>query len=218
LGAALLACGLDPVWEPVIERRIVGDPAARLASLNAADWLVLTSPYAIGALPPGPWPCRVAVVGEASRRAALSRGLRVELVSESGRAEGLWRALREVVSSGLVLYPRSDLAEPPEPWADVRIEAPVLYRTAPRAFDAGVAATVCAAAVASASAARAIAGTAALPPLGSIGGATTASLIAAGLKPWREAPTPSFGALARAIADGLAQARSESGSSRHHRA
>jgi uroporphyrinogen-III synthase len=218
LCAALRARGLEPVLEPVIERRVIGDVGPMLAGLGPADWLVLTSPFAIGALPEMALACRVAVVGESSRAAALARGLRVGLVSPDGSGEGLWRRLREMVSSGLVVYPRSELAPAPEGWGRVRVEAPVLYATTARAFDGSVAGHVDAAAVASASAARAIHGTANLPRLASIGGATTAAMAELAMRAWVEAPEPTLEALAGAIAAGLDQLRRESGSSRHHRA
>jgi uroporphyrinogen-III synthase len=218
LCAALRSRGLEAVLERVIERRVVADVAPQLAQLGPSDWLVLTSPFAIESLPPGRWECRVAVVGEASRQSALARGLRVELVSENGSGAGLWGRLREMTSRGVVLHPRSGLATPPAAWGAVRIEAPVLYRTLIRDFDPSVARRVAAAAVASASAARAIIGVSGLPRVASIGPSTSAALRAGGVTPWVEAPAPTLDALAGGIAAGLDQLRSDSGSSRHHRA
>ena len=76
LSNALRARGLTPVLEPVIEQRLVCDPAQAIGSLSRDDWLVLTSPFAIE----GVRSCdavripRVAVVGEPSARLARSYG------------------------------------------------------------------------------------------------------------------------------------------------
>jgi uroporphyrinogen-III synthase len=218
LSRALASRGLQPVNEPVMVRRVVGEPIAWLPSLRPADWLVLTSPFAIDALTGFQVPCQVAVVGEASRAAAEARGLRIGLVGADGTGEGLWHRLRQAVSSGVILYPRSERAEVPAPWAEVRIEAPVLYTTSARDFDRSVAGRVAVAALASASAADAMRALAPRPRLATNGRSTTRVLVRLGLEPWLESPAPTLDALAAAIADGIAQPRSESGSSRHHRA
>ena len=64
LATALIAAGLSPVSEPVLETTTIGDARAELALLDQDDWLVLTSVRAIRAVaqPEARVP-RVAVVG-----------------------------------------------------------------------------------------------------------------------------------------------------------
>ena len=50
LCAALRARGLEVLLEPVLERRIVADPAELVRGLGSDDWLILTSVYAIEAV------------------------------------------------------------------------------------------------------------------------------------------------------------------------
>jgi uroporphyrinogen-III synthase len=199
LSTALRAHGLQPVLEPVLERRVVADPNEIIEQLGPDDWLVLTSPYAIEAAA-----CdaarvpRVAVVAEPSRRVAEALGLRVELVSKGGDGKSLFAELREKATSGTVCYPRSALAASPEPWPGVELRCPVLYETTTRAFDRTVIERVDVVSVASPSAVRAV-GPVDLP-FASIGATTSAALRELGLEPWVEAPTPSFESLAAVIA------------------
>jgi uroporphyrinogen-III synthase len=211
LSAALRARGLTPVLEPVLERRLVCDPAEALGVLSRDDWLVLTSPYAIDAVAS----CeaarvpRVAVVGEPSARLARSRGLRVELISPDGHGAGLFAELRKLATRGVVCYPRSAQAAEPQRWADVQLRCPALYDTIARSYDRGVIERVDVVAVASPSAVRAVGRVD--RPYASIGRSTSQVLRALGLEPWVEADPPSFEALAAAIAD-------QANSSRHQRA
>lgn len=211
---ALRAVGLTVVHEPVLTRRVVDDCAAVVSKLGADDWLVLTSPYAIEAV--AAEPARVpntAVVGEPSRRAALARGLRVQLVSSRGAGQSLFDELRARVKSGTVCYPRSSLAKAPPAWSGVEILSPVLYETVSRDFDRSVIERVDVIAVTSPSAVEAL-GVADGSPLreasraslrdlsiASIGPTTSAALRQAGIEPAIEAPQRSFDSLARAIAD-----------------
>ncbi|MGB2985650.1 MAG: uroporphyrinogen-III synthase [Phycisphaerae bacterium] len=205
LSTAVRAAGLTAVLEPVLERRVIDDAAEAVRQLGADDWLVLTSVYAIDAVAPEPARIPgVAVVAEASRRAAEARGLRVELVSAGGDGKSLFEELRAKVTHGKVCYPRSSLVEPPEPWAQVELLSPVLYETHPRAFDRAVIDRVDVVSVASPSAVEAI-GAAGFSPRGlrfaSIGRTTSAALRRISIEPWVEAPEPSFQSLAKAIAE-----------------
>jgi uroporphyrinogen-III synthase len=208
LSAALRNAGLEPVLEPVIARRVLTDARDEIARLGPDDWLVLTSVYAVEAVAvEHGCAARVAVVGEASRRAALSRSLRIELVSPDGTGAGLFRELAGCAQGAQVLYPRSSLAGVPQLPAGIRVVSPVLYETSARSWRRGVVEEVDVVAVASPSAVRAV-GPVDLP-FASIGPTTTAALRAAGMDPWVEAAEPSFEALARAIADQGASSRSQ---------
>jgi len=198
--AALREVGLDPVLEPVLERRVLTDAADSLAKLGPDDWLVLTSTYGVnavhGELARVP---RVAVVGEPSKNAAEARGFRVELISGKGDGGTLFDELREVAKTGKVCYPRSSMVWPPKAWPDIEIISPILYETATRAFDRSVIDNVDVVSVGSPSAVEAVA-----PvdlPFASIGPSTTRALKRLGIEPWVEAPHRSFASLAKAIAD-----------------
>jgi uroporphyrinogen-III synthase len=198
LSTALREAGLEPVLEPVVDRRVLDDARDAIARLGPGDWLVLTSTYAIGAVDVGDGcAAPVAVVGEASRRAAIARGLRVELVSPTGTGEGLFRALAERARAGTVLYPRSSLAAVPGMPPEVTVQSPVLYETVVRSWRRGVIDEVDVVAVASPSAVRAV-GPVDLP-IASIGPTTSAAVRGLGVEVWVEAREPSFGGLAEAI-------------------
>ncbi|MBU0618247.1 MAG: uroporphyrinogen-III synthase [Planctomycetes bacterium] len=199
LSTALRDHGLLVVCEPVLERRVVAGALDVIAQLGPDDWLVLTSPYAIeaAACEAAKTP-RVAVVAQPSRRAAEAHGMRVELVSSGGDGESLFRELRGKVTSGIVCYLRSSRAAMPESWPGVDLRCPVLYETTTRAFDRGVINRVDVVSVASPSAVLAV-GPLDLP-FASIGPTTSAAIRNLGREPWVEAPTPSFEALAVAIA------------------
>jgi uroporphyrinogen-III synthase len=200
LSTALRDAGLEPVLEPVVARRALGDARDEIAGVGPDDWLVLTSVFAVEAVAVEPARVpRVAVVGAATRRAALTLNLRVELVGADGTAAGLFGQLAECAEGTTVLYPRSSLAKVPQLPAGIRVVSPVLYETTPRVWRRNVVDEVDVVAVASPSAVRAV-GSVDLP-FASIGPATTAALREAGLEPWVEAAEPSFEALARAIAD-----------------
>lgn len=201
LATALRRAGLEPVYEPVIERRIVADVIREIEGLAPQDWLVLTSAFAIRAIPADKLRCRVAVVGEASRAEAGVRGMRVSLVSPDGTGAGLWKALAADLSgASRVCYPRSSRADGPALLTGVTVTSPVLYHTAARAADPARLAGVDVATLASPSA---VEGVLKLLPgvrCASIGPTTSAALRARGIEPWVESPEPSFDALARAIA------------------
>lgn len=206
LCAALRAVQLEPVLEPVLERRVVADPQTLLADLGPDDWLVLTSPYAIEAvLCDAARVPRVAVVAEASRRLAESHGLRVALVSPDGLGKSLFAEIQKLAHHGKVCYPRSALAQVPAAWPGIELRTPILYDTVASHFDRAVIHRVDVAAVASPSAVRAI-GPVPLP-LASIGPTTSAAIRELGAVPWLEAPTPSFAALAQAIANHTSPSR-----------
>jgi uroporphyrinogen-III synthase len=219
---ALAAAGLEPVCEPVVERRLVGDVAAAIAALGPEDWLVLTSRFAVESIPAARVKCRVAVVGDSSLAAAKGRGLRVERVSPDGTGAGLWRSLRESSEGARqICYPRSSLADVPMAWPGIKLDTPVLYEVIDRTPEMSRLVGVPVAALTSPSA---VAGVLSAKPgirCASIGPTTSASLRARGVEPWLVAPGPSFESLARAIAaraGDMAVDQSENGSSRHHRA
>jgi len=198
LCSALREVGLVPVLEPVIGRRVVDDARDEIARLGPDDWLVLTSLFAIEAVPADVASVpRVAVVGEPSRRVAAERGLRVELVGNGGGA-ALFRELVDHAMGTTVLYPRSSLAKVPELPASIELRSPVLYETAACDFRRSVIDEVDVITVASPSAVRAI-GRVALP-FASIGPTTTAALVELGLEPAVQATEPTFVDLARAVA------------------
>jgi uroporphyrinogen-III synthase len=190
---------VDVVLEPVLERRVVSDAAEEIGRLGPDDWLVLTSVYAIEAVAPEPSKVpRVAVVAEASRRAAEARGFRVELIASGGDAKSLFGELRRKVNRGKVCYPRSSLARPPDPWPGIELLSPILYTTGPRDFDREVVNRVDAVSVVSPSAVEAV-GPVDLP-FASIGPSTSAAIRKLGREPWIEAPQRSFESLAQALA------------------
>lgn len=205
LSTALRNAGLTPVLEPVITRRVLNDAAEAIGQLGADDWLVLTSPFAVESVAQAPARVpNVAVVGQSSADAARSRGFRVQLVSAGADAKSLFDELRQRVARVKVCFPRSSLANPPKPWADVELLSPVLYETSPREFDRSVIDRIDVIAVASPSAVNAIAG-AGLHlhdrRIASIGPTTSNALRKHGLEVWLEAPVRSFDSLAIAISD-----------------
>jgi uroporphyrinogen-III synthase len=200
LSRAIIAEGLAALLEPVIERCIVADLSREIAALRDCDWLVLTSPFAISALAPLRPRCRIAVVGESSRALAQSFGLRPALIGEDGTGESLWLSLRQHIKPGeRILYPRSAQAELPD-LPPAALHAPVLYETRRRGFDPEVALRCDIAAIASPSAARAIAWLKHMPPMASIGPTTTRALRTLGISPRLESPEQTFPAFAKAIA------------------
>lgn len=219
LSTALRAVGLTVVYEPVLERRVVDEGTGAIGRLGPDDWLVLTSVFAVENVPPeiARIP-RVAVVSEASRRAAREKGFRVELVSPRGDGASLFEELRRRVERGKVCYPRSSRAKLPESWPGVDLLCPVLYETRSRDFDRSVLDRVDVVAVASPSAVDTIfsafseGATPAVTTSGfhpshvrfaSIGPTTSAALRRHGVDPWLESPQPSFESLARAIATSI---------------
>lgn len=210
LSTALRAAGLQVAHEPVLLRRALTDAREEIAQLGADDWLVLTSVYAIESV--GEDVARVpqvAVVSEASRRAADTRGLRVALISEGGTAKSLFDELFRMAQGQTICYPRSSQATPPETPTDIKLVSPVLYDTLACEYRESIVDEVDIVSVTSASAVRAV-GVVKLH-YASIGPSTTAALCEIGIEPWVESPQPSFDSLAETIA-------TQVNVSRHHRA
>ncbi|MEM1423461.1 MAG: uroporphyrinogen-III synthase [Planctomycetota bacterium] len=136
LCSALRDQGCEPHLDPLVRCEPLSDGRACLETMREGDWLVLTSPRAValidaGAVQPG---VRIAVVSEASARAARARGLDVGLVSPTPSAAGLWRAIATQRGAGDVVFAKS--VQAPSPPASV---GPVvchdLYTTLPRTPD-----------------------------------------------------------------------------------
>ncbi|TVQ55084.1 MAG: uroporphyrinogen-III synthase [Phycisphaerales bacterium] len=196
---ALGEAGLEPVCEPVLLRQRTGDARDELSMLTDEDWLVLTSVFSVECLADLPAkPPRIAAVGPATAEAIRSRGWNVDLETDRS-GEDLWAALRERAETGVICYPRSSLASPPEAWADVVIVSPAVYETRPRDFDPSVIGRIDWIAVTSPSAVHIVGPSNA--PFASIGPTTTAALREIGITPRVEAARPTFGDLAREIAD-----------------
>jgi uroporphyrinogen-III synthase len=199
---ALSAVGLEPVLEPVLTTRVLGDAAAEIAVLGADDWLVLTSPRAIRAvaLSLARVP-RVAVVGEASRQIALELGLRVEFVSPSRDARGLWHHIEQQGAGTKVCFPRSSRSKPPV-LVGVDLRSPILYEVNNRAFDVSIASRVEVVTFTSPSAVESVfarIGEFAIPTV-SIGPTTSAAIIEAGGRVLLESARREFESLAVEIA------------------
>ena len=196
LSTALRAAGLTPLLAPVLARRVIEGAARAIAELGPDDWLVLTSAFAVEAVPVVS--AKVAVVGESTGRAARAKGFRVELVGSGNGSAGFLAALRGRCQRGRVCYPRSSLASPPDAWDGVELVSPVLYETCPREFDRTVIDDVDVISVASPSAVCAVGRV--VGRYASIGPVTSAALRDLGIEPWAEAPRRTFGSLADEIA------------------
>jgi uroporphyrinogen-III synthase len=202
LGRALRDVGLDPVWCPVLMRRLRPEVIETLRDLHAGDWLVLTSRYAIEAIPAGFVKSRVAVVGQASADAAKAKGWRVERESPDGTGRGLWDSLRsDLAGARRLCYPRSSLAPMPDTIPGVEMSAPILYETAPRPFDLMAARSVDVVSVCSPSAAEAISSVPKLPRAAALGPTTAAALRRLGIDPWLEVRNATFEDYAAGIAE-----------------
>jgi uroporphyrinogen-III synthase len=107
-----------------------------LRALSDYDWIVFTSANAVDAfsrrsgarsLP------KVAVVGTETSRRAKARGIRVDLVPRTFRAEGLLDALPRDLNGQRILLPRGDLAGKELPEAlrsrGAEVDPVVVYRT-----------------------------------------------------------------------------------------
>ncbi len=200
LSTALRQAGLEVLYAPVLTRKILTDAADDIAQLTESDWLVLTSVYAVEAIAAEPaGRPRVAVVGEATNKAAVAKSLRVEHMASDGTGKGLFKELRDMVLTGKVCYPRSSLAAKPQPWDGVELISPVLYETVPRPFDRSVIDEADVVSVASPSAVKAV-GDVDIP-FASIGPTTSEAIRKLGKEPWVEAPQRSFESLAAAIRD-----------------
>ncbi len=203
LAMALKHAGLTPVVEPVLETKAVSDARKEIATLEPDDWLVLTSPRAIlaVALPEALVP-RVAVVGRVSAEIARSIGLRVEFVSSTGDASGVWQHIQQNAVGMRVCFPRSSRT------ALARIKgvdlcSPILYEVNNRCFDQNIMQTVDVVCFASPSAVHSVAeqlGTITIPAA-TIGPTTTHAVEQVGWPLLIESPQRNFASLAAAIAD-----------------
>lgn len=195
LAAALEAAGFDAVVCPLVRTVPVDGPPVRA---GAYDWVVLTSPRAVGLLLErleGPLP-QVAVVGPGTAEALRAAGTEPSLVAALSTQEGLVAELRPLlVPSARVLFAGAEDARgviADELGADVL----VLYRTEavrPVSFPEGELVTL-----ASASAARAFAALGIARPCVSIGPVTSAEARRHGLDVVAEAETHDLEGLVRA--------------------
>ncbi len=203
LCTALRDCGLEPVLEPVIEKRVIPQALAALPELGPDDWLVLTSAFAVEAVADTYSRClnkpKVAVVGEPSAKLAREKGFKVELIGKGPGGEALWAELKERVKSGIICYPRSSRAKEVNPWGKVNVLCPAIYKTTSRKYDRQVFSKVDIIAVASPSAVEAVGKT--KLPLASIGSTTSAAVKRLGNRLLVEAEQPTFVGLAQAIYD-----------------
>jgi uroporphyrinogen-III synthase len=199
---ALREVGLEAVWSPVLQRRLRPDVIDVVRGLQRDDWLVLTSRYAIEAIPAAFVHARVAVVGQASADAARAKGWRVERESPDGTGRGLWDSLRsDMAGARRLCYPRSSLAPWPEPIKGVDMSSPILYETAPKPFDLITARRVDIVTVCSPSAAEALSSVPQLPRAAALGPTSAAALRRFGIEPWLEVRNATFEAFAGAIAE-----------------
>ncbi len=210
LSTALRAAGLQVVLEPVLLRRALIDAREEISRLDSDDWLVLTSVFAVesvaGDVAQVP---QVAVVSEASRRAAEARGFRVVLMSKENTAKSLFDELLNVAQDKTICYPRSSQTTPPNDPTGIELVSPVLYETNAREYRKSVVDEVDIVTVTSTSAVRAVGVVELL--YASIGPSTTTALRKIGVQPWVESPQPNFDSLAEVIA-------AQVNVSRHHRA
>jgi uroporphyrinogen-III synthase len=207
LSTALRQVGLEPLWCPVVQRRVIADLRPLLERLGTADWLVLTSAYAAEALAELPLRARVAVVGKATEAVARAKGWDVGLISPDGTGEGLFRALCAAIGgAAIVCYPRSSKAALPAPIHGVELLAPVIYETSARAFDRGQLHRADVVTFTSPSAVAEGAGPGLKRPA-AIGPTTAAALRRHGQEPWLECRGADFEEFARAIAAKLGEAR-----------
>ncbi len=210
LSTALRTAGLVVAHEPVLLRRALTDAREEIVQLGADDWLVLTSVYAIESVAEDVARVpQVAVVSEASRRAAEARGFRVSLVSEENTAKSLLDELFNLAQGKTICYPRSSQATPPNAPSGIEVISPVLYKTIARKYRKSIVDEVDIVSVTSASAVRAVGVVKLL--YASIGSSTTTALRKIGVQPWVESPQPNFDSLAETIA-------AQVNVSRHHRA
>lgn len=102
LAELIARAGGVPVLYPALEIRDAADPVparALLARAGGFDLAVFVSPSAVRKafeLHAGPWPARVAAVGEGTRRALQARGLREVLAPEAGADSEALLALPEL--------------------------------------------------------------------------------------------------------------------------
>ncbi len=211
LSSALGALGLGVIHAPVIKRSLVADPAALLADMRDGDWLVLTSPFTIRSIPADiAARANIAVVGEASRMAADERGFTVAFSPSTPTGESLFQELAaRVIAAGSTIgksgpgnavriwYPRSAAADAPTLPNSITCISPILYETAPIAYDKTLTCEADMIALASPTAVRSIDTIDA--SCACIGPTTTAALAARGITPAVIASRPTFKELAAAI-------------------
>lgn len=193
LSERLRAAGLDVVECPLVETVSTGDAPV---DVTGYDWLVLTSRTGVeellrraaGTLP------RIAVVGPGTAEALRAHGVEPALVPERSTQEGLLAALPR--PAGRVLFAGAEDAR--RLLADtLGADVVVLYRTVARPLERLPEADV--AALASASAARALAAHTTSLPCVSIGPQTTAAAVSAGLRVVVEAERSDLDGLVAAV-------------------
>jgi uroporphyrinogen-III synthase/uroporphyrinogen III methyltransferase/synthase len=235
LSEGLRAAGLLPVEVPVLEIQPPASYAAldaAVRSLDAYDWLVLTSANAVRALAEraaalgvvldGREALQVAAVGPATAREAEARGLRIALLPESYVAESLVAVLAEKTRGKRVLLARAEIARDVIPDAlrvvGAEIDVVDAYRNgipaaAPELLQAALAEPLAAATFTSSSSAthlKAVAESAgiAFPLAGvaavSIGPVTSATLRELGWEPAAEAKPHDIPGLVAAVSKLLA--------------
>jgi uroporphyrinogen-III synthase len=136
LVAALRRAGAEPVPVPVLRTDPPADGGRALETALAksgADWLVLTSAEGVAAVARhGGYRGRVAVVGEATGRAAVAAGLDVELAPAAADAVSLAESLVAAGGSS-ALIAAADIARPELPaslrGAGWQVEVVEAYRT-----------------------------------------------------------------------------------------
>ncbi|MEZ5100514.1 MAG: uroporphyrinogen-III synthase [Thermoleophilia bacterium] len=193
LSERLRAAGLEVVECPLVETVPTGDDPV---DVSGYDWVVLTSRTgveelvrrAVGPLPP------VAVIGPGTAAALRAHGVEPALVPARSTQEGLLAELPR--PAGRVLFAGAQDARPLLA-GQLAADVVVLYRTVPRALDRLPDADV--AALASASAARALAAHTRDLPCVSIGPQTSAAARAAGLTVVQEAERSDLDGLVQAV-------------------
>ena len=142
--------GADPIEAPTIQIVAPDDPTPldrACAQIDAFDWIVFTSANAVShvmrCLLAGPGDIRdlkgvkLCAVGPATAEALAQYGIRIDLVPEEYRSEGVVRALRQGrdLTGTRILLPRGDLARDLLPatlqQAGAAVTAVTAYRTAP---------------------------------------------------------------------------------------
>jgi uroporphyrinogen-III synthase len=201
--------GLDPVRLPCIEVTPADDDSLAIARTEAdgADWIVITSRRAVGAVwPRGGMPeVPVAAVGQTTAAAVHEAGGSAALVGEGGAAE-LIRRLGSEVSGKRVLFPHAAGADPSTveslETAGAEVIALVVYETRPVAPEEDPVDSVMfgsPSAVAGWCLSRPLEGI----TLAAIGETTRAALIDRGYEPDVTPPRPDFELLAAMLADHL---------------
>lgn len=231
LSAALRAQGADVLRLPLLHTMPIADAAARAhhrIGHGGFDWVAVTSVRTveiIAAVTP-PATIRVAAVGEATAASLRQSGWPVHLIARPQTGEGLAHALKESAhAAGRLFLPAADRAS--EAWprllrnAGWQVEKLAVYRTqSNHASDQALCEAVDEDRLAAITFASPSAVLAALSALGSqrweralrrfrfaaIGPTTQAALASAGVRNALVAETPSFSALADALAGAFSKA------------